>query len=360
MRLSDFTEFLTVLSVLSLFGCGRVQSTQDIEEILAWEEWLEREMSQAVDGDGPYYLPADTILFENDREEFPSYAIISEFVISDSVLIIADNSLCELHAYTLDGELLWTSGQPGEGPGCLSLMGGIDARYNIIAVCNMSLRRVDLFDQDDGSYMTSLSIQEPFDVSISEDTTIVAVSIADEHLVTVFDLQGNVLDRFGSWEPQISDGMPYCPSYANINLKSDVHGDRLVVSSVYFNHYQVYDLDTDSLVSSFYRDPALPLEQSTSTRFILRINNCVFNEDGDIVTLLCPTKTDWLDGRYGDQELVDIMYKGLDRFDTTGEYLGGSAIQATWDAVGMQFANDAIYISNLEMIVKYTRMHMQE
>lgn len=77
-------------------------------------------MSQAVVGDGPYYLPADTVLFQSDIETDPSYAVISSIGISDSVLIISDNILCELHAFTLDGELLWTSGQPGEGPGCLT------------------------------------------------------------------------------------------------------------------------------------------------------------------------------------------------------------------------------------------------
>ncbi len=360
MRLSGFTEFMIVLIVLSLFGCGSEESTQDIEEILAWEKWLESGMPQAVEGDGPYFVPSDTILYENDIETNPSYSIISDFVISDSVLIVSDNNMCELHAYTLDGELLWTSGQSGEGPGCLSYMGGIDARYNIIAVCNMSLARVDLFDQDDGLYMMSLSIQAPFDVSISEDSAIVAVSIDAGNLVTVFDLQGNVLDSFGSWEPLISDGMTFSPSYANVNLKCDIHGNLLVVSSVFFNHYQVYDLETDSLISSFYREPALPLEQSTSTRFILRNNNCVFNEDGEIVVLLCPTKTDWLEGKYEDLELEDIMYKGFDRFDPLGVYLGGSALQATWDTDKIQFVGNDVYLSNYEMLVKYSRIHLQE
>jgi len=361
MRLSNFNKYCAIFTVLFLVGCDKIQNDkQCYEEILAWEEWLERGMSQAVAGDGPYYVPADTVLFQSDIETNPSYGIISCFVISDSVLIISDNNLGELHAFTLDGELLWTSGQPGEGPGCLTYMGGIDAYCNVIAVCNMSLNRVDLFNMDDGSYAKSLSIQWPFDVSVAEDSTVVAVSITEEYLITMFDLQGNVLASFGNWEPPSSDGMPYSPSAGNINLKCDILGDLLVVSSVYNNCYQVYDLENRSLVSSFSREPALPLERSTSTRFILQINDCVFNNDGNIVALLCPARCHWLDGRYSDLALEDITYKGLDIFLTTGEYLGGFALQTTWDSFTVQFIENDVYVSNLEMLVKYCRVNLDE
>jgi hypothetical protein len=357
MRLLAYGKICIIYIIVLTVGCGDIEtSNQHIAEILLWEEWLEKGMNDATSGDGPYYSLPDTILFQNDTDIDPLYSAISSFVIIDTMIIVSDNSALELHAFTIDGEKLWTSGQPGEGPGCLSMMGGIDASADYIAVSNMSLGRVDLFNISDGLYEQSLPIQWPFDVCIYEDSTIVAVSIVEEHLVTLFDCHGSVLDSFGNWEPPSSDGMPYSPPAANINLKCDIYGNYLVVSSVYNNYYQIYDLRSKSLHSSFSREPSLPLESSSSSRFILQVNDCVFNVDGNVVALLCPTRSHWLNDRYSDQTPEEIAYKGLDVFDISGNYIRGFAVKATWDAGAVQFVDTDMYLSSPEVLLRYSEL----
>lgn len=355
MRFSGY-KTLTCLYALSIVsGCNQSPAHQgNYEELFVWEQWLEEGIDNGDSQEGPYYVPSDTVIYDDDIEINPTYSSIGAFTISDSVIVVADYVESKLHAYTLDGEFLWSSGQSGEGPGCLSAIGGIDAAEGIVAVCNMDLERVDLFSVDSGSYQRSISIAWPFDVSVSDDSLICAVSTVEDCIVTVFDYQGNIVNRFGNWNPPETDGMIDCPQYGNVNLKCDLFGDMLLVSSVYYNYFQVYDIRNGNLVSSFLRTPSLPGNSSTSRGWELRINDCVFNETGDIVVLLCPTKQNWVNNRYAELPSDEIPYKGFDVYDASGVRKEGFAVETDWFSSIVQFSGNDLYLANAEMLVKYT------
>jgi len=355
MHFSGYKVFTCLCAFSVVSGCAKSPADQgNYEELLAWEQWLEEGIGSGNSQEGPYYVPSDTVIYDDDIEINPTYSSIGTFTISDSVIVVADYVQNKLHAYSLDGEFLWSSGQPGEGPGCLSAIGGIDAAEGIVAVCNMNLGRVDLFNIDSGSYQRSVSIAWPFDVSVSDDSLICAVSAAEDSIVTVFDYQGNTINRFGNWNPPETDGMVDWPQYGNVNLKCDLFGDMLLLSSVYYNYFQVYDYRTGVLVSSFTRTPSLPGNRSTSRGWELRINDCVFNEGGDIVVLLCPTKQNWLNNRYAELPAGDIPCKGFDIYDASGVRKEGFAVETDWFSSTAQFSGNDLYLANTEMLVKYS------
>jgi len=355
MRSSGYKVFVCLYAIIVASGCADSTVEQENhEELVVWEQWLEEGIDSGNSQTGPYYVPSDTVIYDDDIEINPTYSSIGTFAISDSVIIVADYVEEKLHAYSLDGEFLWSSGQPGEGPGCLSAIGGIDAAEGIFAVCNMNLGRVDLFNIDTGSYQGTVSIAWPFDVSISDDSLICAVSAVEGSIVTVFDYQGNIINRFGEWNPPETDGMVGWPEYGNVNLKCDICGDMLLLSSVFYNYFQVYNYRTGALVSSFTRTPSLPGNRSTSREWELRINDCVFDEAGDIVVLLCPTKQNWLNNRYAELSADEIPYKGFDIYDVSGVRKEGFAVETDWFSSTAQFSGNDLYLANAEMLVKYS------
>ncbi len=322
-----------------------------LDDEYAWKKWLEEGVAGVSANDGPFYVLNDTILNIATMDN-AGIGIISDFAVSNGKIAIADNIASKIHLFTLDGHHLWSSGESGEGPGCFAHIGGIDMNAGVVAVCNTDLGRVDLFGIGNGEYLESLPVQWPFDVTVLDDTTVLAASIAEAALITAFSSDGSI-EKYGEWDPEETDGMVECPSASNINLKIDSFNSYVAVTSVYYNNYQIYDTATQEIVSEFQREPPLPIEQSSESRYILRVNDCTFDDNGDVWALLAPTRPEWVDGRYSDIPLENISYQGIDVFSAQGRYLCGIGVEALWDTSNLTFCDSVLYLGSPTAICRF-------
>jgi len=209
------TLAVTVL-ICVVSGCG---GKFDRDTAEGWKAWAESSSEGLWGGSEEHsveLLQVKEYCGEND--DFGVY-IPEGLAMSGDTLFVTDTANQSITCFTVDGTVLWNSGEAGEGPGNFTTIGNITSGDDVIAVCNKALGRVDILDRYNGEWVSSVQVFWPFDVAIEHDSLYVA-SVGTETLISVFSISsGELLYGFGNdfWE-EGSLGELSVQGNANINI----------------------------------------------------------------------------------------------------------------------------------------------
>jgi hypothetical protein len=204
---SDATISIVIVAV-SLFVLTSCSSQQETpvatygasqDTITKWVEYAESS-SEGLWED----LPEHDILVEHVRtfggeEDLVPPFYTADFIdVSGDTLFVADECSQTLVCMGLDGNVFWTIGGPGEGPGYFSGIGRLSISDSCVAVCNNGLNAVDIFTRE-GGFLQRLSIAAPQDVFFIADSLIAVLSKAQPGgNVTLLDTRtGTIVSSFG-------------------------------------------------------------------------------------------------------------------------------------------------------------------
>lgn len=155
----------------------------------------------------PFHHPTDASLAPN-----------GEIYISDGY------RNCRVHKFSSEGELLFSWGEPGNGPGQFRLVHSVWVHKGRVYVADRQNDRLQVFTPDGVHLETWPGFLQPCKIFIDAEDIIYVAELGDR--VSILDLQGNVLCRWGevrSHEP----GLFWGPH----GIWTDSHGD-LYVSEV--------------------------------------------------------------------------------------------------------------------------------
>jgi DNA-binding beta-propeller fold protein YncE len=103
---------------------------------------------------------------------------------------------CRVHKYSPEGELLFSWGEPGEGPGQLQLVHGVREHKGRVYVCDRQNNRIQIFTPQ-GEYVDVWpGFSQPCKIYVDKDDVMYIAELGAR--VSIVDLQGNVLGRWGS------------------------------------------------------------------------------------------------------------------------------------------------------------------
>jgi DNA-binding beta-propeller fold protein YncE len=155
----------------------------------------------------PFHHPTNVALSPN-----------GEFYVSDGY------RNCRVHKYAADGSLLFSWGEPGEGPGQFKLVHHVWEHKDKVYVCDRANNRIQIFTPK-GEYLDMWpGFLTPCKLYIDQDDVMYVAEL--DGRVSILDLQGNVLGRWGG-ERTHAPGMFWGPH----GIYTDSQGD-LYVSEV--------------------------------------------------------------------------------------------------------------------------------
>nr|HPJ81953.1 hypothetical protein [Saccharofermentans sp.] len=225
-----------------------------------------------------YALASDDGLWENDESReikvlrVASYGgetvmqppfFNADFVSTyGDTIYISDGSQEALIALSSTGNVLWQSGQAGEGPGDFLMIGSTSRNGDVIAVCNNSLSRLDFLGTD-GSFLRSIPVSGPQNVvMISDSTGIVASKSEPGGNIHYFNTACGIVRSFGEnlWEV-------FPNNYPRRDLFIVYHPmGRVACISQFEDNLFIYDLHTGETIHSGTREiPASPSSGSVET-----------------------------------------------------------------------------------------------
>jgi DNA-binding beta-propeller fold protein YncE len=112
---------------------------------------------------------------------------------------------CRVHKFSADGKLMQSWGEPGhardlrntrEGPGLFHTPHGIWVHGDRVYVLDRENNRIQIFTTDGEFVDMWLNLERPTDMYVDRDN-VVYVSELEDH-VSILDLDGNLIGRFGS------------------------------------------------------------------------------------------------------------------------------------------------------------------
>jgi hypothetical protein len=118
--------------------------------------------------------------------------------VEQGILYVVDDPTNRLLAYRPDGNILFTAGSIGAGPGQFFHPSAFKAQGNLLTILDWSSKRVEVFGTS-GKFLHSFKVAESEPASMATDRQ-GGVFINNPHhgkLVTEYDSTGNVLRRFG-------------------------------------------------------------------------------------------------------------------------------------------------------------------
>lgn len=129
----------------------------------------------------PFHHPTDVSLGEN-----------GEFFVSDGY------RNCRVHKYAADGTLLMSWGDPGEGPGMFNLVHSVWFHKGKVYVADRQNGRIQIFTPW-GEYIHEWpGFVQPCKIFIDKDEIMYVAELGAR--VSILDLEGNVLGRWGGTE----------------------------------------------------------------------------------------------------------------------------------------------------------------
>ena len=170
-------------------------------------------------------------------------------------IYIADGSQEALIAMSSAGELLWTAGRLGEGPGDFAMIGSVSRCDDVIAVCNNANSRLDFFGTD-GTYRSSIAVSGPQNViMLSDSTGLVASKSQPGGDVHCFSVDSGIQRSIGEREWEL-----FPNNYPRRDLFIAYHPmGRVACVSQFQDALRIYDLETGETVHSGTRNiPAIP------------------------------------------------------------------------------------------------------
>ena len=171
-------------------------------------------------------LPSDTGYTEENRTvlhagppfHHPTDAALS----SQREIYISDGYRnCRVHKFSPEGKLLFSWGEPGDGPGQFSLVHSVWEHRGRVYVADRQNNRLQIFTPDGRHLETWPGFVHPCKIFIDSNDTIYVAEL--EARVSILDLQGNVLARWGS-ERTHEPGLFWGPH----GIWTDSHGDLYV------------------------------------------------------------------------------------------------------------------------------------
>jgi DNA-binding beta-propeller fold protein YncE len=176
-----------------------------------------------IQGAGPYNLPTNAV------------------TTADGQIFVADGyGNVRIHHFSADAELIKSWGQLGNGPGEFRFPHGIGIDSSgILYVADRENSRIQIFSQD-GTYLKEWTdVLRPCEVHVAVDDTIYVAELGTRNglfpwmkcetdaigsRVSIFDLEGNLLSRWGGGNDATETG----EFYAAHDIAVDSHGDMYV------------------------------------------------------------------------------------------------------------------------------------
>jgi len=234
MNRSNMIVLFGIVSILCV-GCSETPSIEIVvteaekapvvpDSVSRWIDWAERS------GDGLWEDGSHRFVLEESMvyggQEFPPFYNVEGFCFKGDTLLVSDPADQSIAAVSVEtGDLLWKSGESGEGPGMFSGICEIAAGPSEIAVCELGNNRVSLMSFQ-GDYVTSIPVQCPFDVMWSGDTLFI-LSLAESKPLNMYSTGGDFLGSCG----ELPEELDYI-AYSNRHLHGVVapDGSILVIS----------------------------------------------------------------------------------------------------------------------------------
>ena len=102
---------------------------------------------------------------------------------------------CRVHKYSADGTLLFSWGEPGDGPGQLQLVHGVWEHKGRVYVCDRQNNRIQIFTPQ-GEYVDIWpGFLQPCKIYVDNNDVMYVAELGAR--VSILDLQGNLLGRWG-------------------------------------------------------------------------------------------------------------------------------------------------------------------
>jgi hypothetical protein len=234
MSYSNTIAFFGAVSTLC-FGCSETPSIEIVvteaeeapavpDSVSRWIDWAERSGEGLwEDGSHRFVLEESTIY---GGQEFPPFYNVEGFCFNNDTLFVSDPADQSIAAVSLEtGNLLWKSGEQGEGPGMFNGICEIAAGPSEIAVCDLGNSRVTVMSFQ-GDLVSSIPVQCPFDVMWSGDTLFI-LSLAETKPLNMYSANGEFLGSCG----ELPEELGYL-AYSNRHLHGVVapDGSVLVIS----------------------------------------------------------------------------------------------------------------------------------
>jgi len=332
------TIFATLVLVVLLTCCGGEGPKQgDFGQEMHTDDSILAESREWVD----YFESSDVGLWEDDTSHELDYAVAGPFVVESDIepvlfhpfalrssgdsVFITDAATLKIVALDSNGELLWSVGGQGEGPGLFAHMSTLAVSQSYIAALNYALARVDFFNRD-GSFSHSLTIEMPQDIVCIDDTTF---AVASSHYsggdIHILDSSTGILKSFGNAELENYTGIPRMDL---MRLCYNGNG-RIAVFNRYEGLLAIYDIETGEKIfggsRAYPANPTLPHcftgEDGQDHMVFFPIGgNAFLGPEGMLNVIICNYMND---GSFiSDPEYLDFApVTCVDRYDWDGNYL---------------------------------------
>ncbi|HTE85038.1 MAG TPA: hypothetical protein VK821_09910, partial [Dehalococcoidia bacterium] len=127
---------------------------------------------------------------------------------------------CRVHKYAADGTLLFSWGEPGEGEGQFNLVHGVWEHKGKVYVCDRQNNRIQIFSPQ-GEYLDKWDgFLQPCKIYIDKDDVMYIAELGAR--VSILDLDGNVLGRWGS-ERSHDAGVFWAPHGIAVDSQGDLY-----------------------------------------------------------------------------------------------------------------------------------------
>lgn len=324
---------MVFLVVLLINSCSWNPDSQNPEaddsadSLRSWEVWAESSCPRTQVGlDSLQYRKMGEIAGDSIGEYFTP----SSVCLHDGSVIIADQTQGSILSVDIErGELEWVYAATGEGPGHFSQLGHIAAADSLVFVGNIKNNRIEVL-KTDGSYEGYMAIEHPYDICVVDDSILVASSLAEEDLLTLFDI--GTLERlrsFGSWPTDLERPVVY----SNRNLFVEPITDSLLaVASFYESKICVFDIDSGELVREFYRDLPFEIERNEPGFYRIHIADISSYSDTSLIVVLPPFTHDRV--QVEQETLGDVARLAVcDMYSPDGSYIGSSILPENCQAI---------------------------
>lgn len=230
------------------------------------ENWLEFALSSDEglwEGDESKGIQVIRIETYGGEQDFAPAFYNADFISTyGDTIYISDGSQEALVAMSSAGELLWETGQLGEGPGDFAHIGSTSRYGDVIAVCNNSLCRVDFFSIN-GVFESSVSVSGPQNVlMISDSIGLVASKSQAGGNIHLFNRYTGIERSFGESEWEM-----FPNNYPGRDLFIVYHPmGRVACVSQFEDNLFIYDMETGETINSGTRQlPTMPSNGTIQT-----------------------------------------------------------------------------------------------
>jgi hypothetical protein len=328
-----FYFFVFILIASLSFSCNAEQKTMEIIDstdslsivMNEWKDWAESSADGLWENDSSHMVTLDLLhVYGGPEEVDPPFFYPEAFTVQGDTFFVSDGGAQKLVVFNSQGEILWSTEGPGEGPGLFSGVSQLDVVGDIISVSNLGNSRIDLFSTS-GEWLKSIRILSAYDIQFLNDSLMVVVKqTSPEGCVMLLSCDGDTLTSFGRWEEHLGGWG------SNRDLHCAVLNSKLLVLTSYYSaRIEIYDIAAESLLVDFSRTLPVEIPKPENDNGIVTFNTVILDvfigPEGMINVLLRP---------FSPKKTLDLQNEGIadysvvDRFNILGQYLDSYVIPA--------------------------------